>query len=119
MEHYLTELKEISNSIMQMNFTDALPGNIQDNLLELSSYKARVNDIKPEIQYLYDTKLGNISANPDKLPATFYKDWKENQMRDERRVLEYCDRINSTIERCSENFRSVLSSIKHELLQTQ
>lgn len=116
-EQHLTELKQISQDVMSMDFSGAVPSTIQANLLELSSYKARVNDIKPEVQYLYDTKLGDVSTNPKKLQMTTYKEWRDYEMRNERRVLEYCDRINSTIERCSENFRSVLSSIKHELLQ--
>ena len=118
-ETILKELREISEKVKALNYTDAMPGTLQTNLLELSSYKARVNDIKPELQYLYDTKLGEVSENPKKLSATLYKDWKDSQMRNERRLLEYCDRISSTIERCSENVRSVLSSVKAEMFGTQ
>lgn len=121
MINHLPELKEISEHLTEVTFKDK--EHIENRLMSLAVYKARVNDITPEAQYLYNEKLSDVTgAVPSKFPKTagnssLIKSYIESEMRDYSRVLAYCDRINSTVNRQSENLRSVLSSMKEEMRQ--
>lgn len=116
---YLDELRGISEKLKEVCHKDK--ASIENRLTGLAVYKARVNDITPEAQHLFNENLADVSEKiTERFPkatgnSSLMKNFTQAEMRDYKRVMDYCERINSTIERQSENLRSVLSSIKAEL----
>lgn len=114
MEEYLKELDSISKKLITLTELKEV-SDLRDSLLTLSSYKARVNDMIPNLQYLYDTKLGEVyNQNCDKT-ATQLRYIVEYEMRNESRLLKIAERINSTIDLQSKNVITVVSSLKYEM----
>jgi hypothetical protein len=121
--NYQDELKNIANSLNGLNYSEDSPSTLRQALLDLAGYKARVNNIMPELQYKYDFKLSEITEkildkfeNNVKGNSSYIKNYIESEMAVEKMTINIAERINSTIERMSENIRSVLSSITKELM---
>jgi septation ring formation regulator EzrA len=116
------ELKQIESVILNFQYNDNDLSATREYLAMLSSYKARVNSIYPDAQLEYDRNLGkiteeiiqkfegNIQGN-----SSYIKNYIQTAMRQQKYILNICERINSTIERASENLRTNLSSKKAEL----
>lgn len=115
-EKHLAELKKISSEIIPLTEVSEFTA-LQSSLMQLSTLKARVNDLIPEIQWLLDDALAQASEKYKDLSATVYKDKIKGELKDYNRVMKFADRIGSTINRASENFRTVVSSMKHEYKQ--
>src|SRR5690242_14110948 len=98
------------------------PAIVMDYLCLLSVHKASINKLIPEAQYLYDTKLGEVTEGiltefNDKIKgnANLIKNLIANRMKDENRVMMFLERASSTIERQSNNYVTVLSYLKQEV----
>lgn len=126
MNDILTKLKEIAEQLTEKSrmFTKDIPAPnfLMEHLYYLNAIKSEVNELKPELQYQYDRKLADVTSEiltreKDNIKgnAAMIKNMIQGEMALEQRVLNFCDRINSTIERESENLRSILSSMKQGL----
>jgi len=117
----LSELRGIANAISVLSQIKTLD-NYRDTLLSLNSMKARVNELKPDIQFFYDEQLAietenimkeykdNIKGN-----ASYIKAIIAGKMKSEQRVLNFADRINSSIDLISKNMITIISSLKAEM----
>jgi len=116
---YIGELKSLSDLLTANGGYN--PHVLMDKLAETAVIKARVNAILPEVQYLYDSELAAVTEKiinkfEDNLQgnSAYIKNYIQGEMKEYKRAMNYCDRISSTIERQSENYRSILSALKQE-----
>ena len=117
---YITELAKMSEFLKRK--IDVNPQSIMEHLNHLAYTKSSVNQYMPDVQWLYDQKLAEVTTEilakfEDKLQgnSSYIKNYIQGEMKDYRRASNFCDRVSSTIERQSENYRSILSQLKQEL----
>ena len=121
MNELLSEIQAISKQLIQV---PEQPNAQRDYLVKLSSLKARVNDIKPEADNLYSKELATVTESillnyKDNIKgnSALVKNMIQGKMATHQKLVDYVDRVSSTINLQSDNLRTVISFEK-ELLKS-
>ncbi len=106
------EIKTIADQIIQI--PDDLGAQVA-YLLDLSNIKWGISDIMPRAKMLYNQKYAEISADvieeykDKKIAITTLNGIIKGKCASEQKLVDICDRINSTINLQSQNLRTIIS----------
>jgi len=106
------ELQTITDQIKQI--PDDL-GEQVSYLLDLSNLKWAVSDLMPKAKALYNEKYAEISADvineysDKKIAITTLNGIIKGRCANEQKLVDMCERINSTINLQSQNLRTIIS----------
>lgn len=98
------------------------PQAIMEYMLYLSRAKAKINDLTPKLQYVYNEELAKVTEDIVKQyeknlkgNSSYIKHLINGKMREFQFALDFTDRISSTINLQSDNCRTIISYLKQEL----
>lgn len=116
-EFPLSELTEMEAVLKNGCGKDVV--SMQDYLLKLATYKARVNELLSQWQDARLNKTEKFMQTFDQYIPTMkqyeYRDRLNIYCKEENAMIYRLERINSTIEQQTEALRSILSFIKEEI----
>lgn len=108
----IEELKTISDQIRQV--PDDL-GEQVSYLLDLTNLKWAISDVMPKAKALYNEKYAEVSAkvieeySDKKIAITTLNGIIKGRCASEQKLVDICERINSTINLQSQNLRTIIS----------
>lgn len=114
METYLKELEEMQNELKLLSSQKEL-SELRDNLHKLNSIKARVNELIPKIQYLYNSQIGDVCSKYSDKSATVLKLMIESELKNEIRLSKMAERVSSSCNFIAKDLITIISSIKYEM----